>query len=72
MLGNRRNRANPALSSRPERGVVDCNVKKGVFAVAEGVALDTDGNIYVGETIPATTLAGQPGGHIVRKFERLK
>ena len=47
--------------------VVDYNVKKGVFvgsakdgsvkykldeAVAEGVAVDRDGNIYVGETIP--------------------
>ena len=67
--------------------VVDYNVKKGVFvgsakdgtvkyklddAVAEGVAVDKDGNIYVGETIPGTTLTGQPGGHIVRKFERLK
>jgi sugar lactone lactonase YvrE len=67
--------------------VVDYNVKKGVFigsakdgsvkyklddAVAEGVAVDKDGNIYVGETVPGTTLTGQPGGHIVRKFERLK
>ncbi len=67
--------------------VVDYNVKKGVFigsardgsvkyklddAVAEGVAVDTDGNIYVGETVPGTTLTGLPGGHIVRKFERLK
>lgn len=67
--------------------VVDYNVKKGVFigsardgsvkykldeAVAEGVAVDKDGNIYVGETIPVTTLGGQPGGHIVRKFERVK
>ena len=67
--------------------VVDYNVKKGVFvgsamdgsvrykiddAVAEGVAVDTDGNIYVGETVPGTTLTGQPGGHIVRKLERVK
>ncbi len=67
--------------------VVDYNVKKGVFigsakdgavtfklddAVAEGVAVDPEGNIYVGETIPGTTLTGRPGGHIVRKFERLK
>jgi sugar lactone lactonase YvrE len=67
--------------------VVDYNVKKGVFignardgsvkyklddAVAEGVAVDRDGNIYVGETVSGTTLTGQPGGHIVRKFERLK
>ena len=67
--------------------VVDYNVKKGVFigsardgsvkykldeAVAEGVAVDKDGNIYVGETVPGTTLGGLPGGHIVRKFERLR
>jgi sugar lactone lactonase YvrE len=67
--------------------VVDYNVKKGVFvgsakdgsvhyklddAVAEGVAVDSDGNIYVGETIPGITLTGQPGGHLVRKFERVK
>ena len=65
--------------------VVDYNVKKGVFigsardgsvkyklddAVAEGVAVDRDGNIYVGETVPGTTLTGLPGGHIVRKFEK--
>ena len=67
--------------------VVDYNVKKGVFigsakdgsvqyklddAVAEGVAVDKDGNIYVGETVPGTTLTGLPGGHIVRKLEKLK
>ena len=67
--------------------VVDYNVKKGVFvgsardgavkykiddAVAEGVAVDRDGNIYVGETVPGTTLTGQPGGHIVRKLEKVK
>ena len=67
--------------------VVDYNVQKGVFigsakdgsvkykldeAVAEGVAVDRDGNIYVGETVPGTTLTGQPGGRIVRKFERVK
>jgi hypothetical protein len=67
--------------------VVDYNVKKGVFigsakdgsvkyklddAVAEGVAVDREGNIYVGETVPGTTLTGLPGGHIVRKFERVK
>jgi hypothetical protein len=66
---------------------VDYNVKKGVFigsakdgsvkyklddAVAEGVAVDKDGNIYVGETVPGTTLTGLPGGHIVRKLERLR
>ena len=67
--------------------VVDYNVKKGVFvgsakdgsvkykiddAVAEGVAVDKDGSIYVGETVPGTTLTGMPGGHIVRKLERIK
>ena len=67
--------------------VVDYNVKKGVFvgsakdgsvkykiddAIAEGIAVDNDGNIYVGETVPGTTLTGQPGGHIVRKLERVK
>ena len=67
--------------------VVDYNVQKGVFigsakdgavkyklddAVAEGVAVDQDGNIYVGETVPGTTLTGQPGGHVVRKFEFLR
>ena len=65
--------------------VVDYNDRKGVFvgnardgsiryklddAVAEGVAVDKDGSIYVGETVPGTTLTGQPGGHIVRKFTR--
>lgn len=67
--------------------VVDYNDRKGVFvanardgaikykldeAVAEGVAVGKDGSIYVGETVPGTTLAGLPGGHIVRKFERTK
>jgi sugar lactone lactonase YvrE len=67
--------------------VVDYNVKKGVFigsaedgsvkyklddAVAEGVAVDKEGNIYVGETVPGTTLTGRPGGHIVRKFAKIK
>ena len=41
-------------------------------AVAEGVAVDKDGNIYVGETVPGTTIGGQPGGHMVRKLERIK
>jgi hypothetical protein len=65
--------------------VVDYNVKKGLFigsakdgsvkykiddTVAEGVAVDRDGNVYVGETVPGTTLTGQPGGHIVRKLAR--
>ena len=67
--------------------VVDYNDKKGVMiasakdgtlrykldeAVAEGVAVDADGAIYVGETVPETTLAGLPGGNRVRKFVRLK
>ena len=67
--------------------VVDYNDKKGVMiasakdgtlrykldeAVAEGVAVDADGSIYVGETVPETTLAGLPGGNRVRKFERTK
>jgi hypothetical protein len=30
------------------------------------------GNIYVGETVPGTTLTGQPGGHLVRKLQRVK
>ena len=41
-------------------------------AVAEGVAVDTDGNIYVGETVAGTTLTGQPGGHLVRKLAKGK
>jgi len=41
-------------------------------AVAEGVAVDVDGNIYVGETVPDATLTGQPGGHIVRKLAKAK
>jgi sugar lactone lactonase YvrE len=67
--------------------VVDYNVKKGIFigsardgsvaykvddAVAEGVAVDAEGNIYVGETVPGTTLTNQPGGHIVRKLLKVK
>ena len=66
--------------------VVDYNDKKGVMiasakdgtlrykldeAVAEGVAVGADGSIYVGETVPETTLAGLPGGNRVRKFVRL-
>ena len=75
------------VSSDDTLYVVDYNVKKGVFigsardgsvkykldeAVAEGVAVDKDGNIYVGETVPGTTIGGQPGGHMVRKLERIK
>jgi DNA-binding beta-propeller fold protein YncE len=67
--------------------VVDYNVKKGIFvgsakdgtvrfklddAVAEGVAVDRDGAIYVGETVPGTTLTGLQGGATVRKLARVK
>jgi DNA-binding beta-propeller fold protein YncE len=67
--------------------VVDYNDQKGVMiasardgtlrykldeAVAEGVAVDRDGSIYVGETVPETTLAGLPGGNRVRKFVRVQ
>ena len=67
--------------------VVDYNVKKSVFigsakdgsvkykideTVAEAVAVDKDGSIYVGETVPGTTLTGLPGGNTVRKLERIK
>jgi sugar lactone lactonase YvrE len=65
--------------------VVDYNDRKGIFiasaqtgvvrqklddAVAESVAVDASGNIYVGETVPGETLTGLPGGNIVRKFVR--
>ena len=65
--------------------VVDYNVKKGIFigsakdgivrqkvddAVAEGVAVDRDGSIYVGETVPGTTLTGLAGGSTVRKLAK--
>jgi DNA-binding beta-propeller fold protein YncE len=67
--------------------VVDYNDRKGVFvgsakdgsikykfeeALAEGVAVDRDGNIYVGETVPGQTVSGRPTGHIVRKLERIR
>ena len=44
----------------------------GQFNFPQSAAVDKDGNIYVGETVPGTTLTGQPGGHIVRKLERVK
>jgi sugar lactone lactonase YvrE len=65
--------------------VVDYNDRKGIFiasaetgtvrqklddAVAESVAVDSAGNIYVGETVPGETLTGLPGGNIVRKFAK--
>ena len=63
--------------------VVDYNDRKGIFiasaetgvvrqklddAVAESVAVDAAGNIYVGETVPGETLTGLAGGNVVRKF----
>lgn len=66
---------------------VDYHDRKGVFigsaatgvvwqklddAVAESVAVDADGHIYVGETVPGQTLTGLPGGNRVRKFVRVK
>jgi sugar lactone lactonase YvrE len=63
--------------------VVDYNDRKGIFiasaetgvlrqklddAVAESVAVDASGSIYVGETVPGETLTGLPGGNTVRKF----
>ncbi|HET8712859.1 MAG TPA: hypothetical protein VFM23_04160, partial [Gemmatimonadales bacterium] len=63
--------------------VVDYNDRKGVFmgsardgsikykfteALAEGVAVDADGNIYVGETVPGRTDSGRVTGHTVRKL----
>jgi DNA-binding beta-propeller fold protein YncE len=65
--------------------VVDYNDRKGVFvgsakdgsikykfeeALAEGVAVDRDGNIYVGETVPGETKSGRATGHIVRKLAK--
>lgn len=67
--------------------VADYNVKKGILvgsaktgevrfklddAVAEGVVVDRDGSIYVGETVPGTTLTGLTGGATIRKLERIK
>jgi sugar lactone lactonase YvrE len=65
--------------------VVDYNDRKGVFvgsakdgsikykfteALAEGVAVDKAGNIYVGETVPGQTDSGRVTGHIVRKLAK--
>jgi DNA-binding beta-propeller fold protein YncE len=67
--------------------VVDYNDRKGVFvgsardgsikykfdeALAEGVAVDKDGNIYVGETVPGRTISGRITGHTVRKLELIR
>jgi DNA-binding beta-propeller fold protein YncE len=60
------------------KGVMIASAKDGTLrykiddAVAEGVAVDADGSIYVGETVPSTTLAGAPGGNRVRKLVRMK
>ena len=66
---------------------MDCHDRKGVFigsadtgivrqklddAVAESVAVDAAGNIYVGETVPGETFTGLAGGNILRKFVRQK
>ena len=64
--------------------VVDYNDKKRVFigsakdgsikyalhdlALAEGVAVDRQGSIYVGETVPGKTDSGMVTGHMVRKL----
>jgi len=64
--------------------VVDYNDKKRVFvgsakdgsvkyalhdlALAEGVAVDGEGSIYVGETVPGKTDSGMVTGHMVRKL----
>ena len=37
-------------------------------ALAEGVAVDRQGNIYVGETVPGKTDSGMVTGHMVRKL----
>ena len=39
-------------------------------ALAEGVAVDARGNIYVGETVPGKTKTGRVTGHIVRKLAK--
>jgi DNA-binding beta-propeller fold protein YncE len=63
--------------------VVDYNDKKAVLigsardgsiryrfeeALAEGVAVDAQGNIYLGETVAGKTVSGRVTGHIVRKL----
>jgi DNA-binding beta-propeller fold protein YncE len=65
--------------------VVDYNDRMGVFvgsakdgsikykfeeALAEGVAVDASGNVYLGETVPGKTKSGRVTGHIVRKLAR--
>jgi DNA-binding beta-propeller fold protein YncE len=65
--------------------VVDYNDKKALFVgsakdgsityrfeetLAEGVAVDPQGNIYVGETVPGKTVSGMVTGGTVRKLAR--
>jgi hypothetical protein len=38
------------------------------LTLAEGVAVDRQGNIYVGETVPGKTDSGMVTGHMVRKL----
>ena len=38
------------------------------LTLAEGVAVDRQGNIYVGETVPGKTDSGMATGHMVRKL----
>jgi DNA-binding beta-propeller fold protein YncE len=67
--------------------VVDYNDRMGVFvgsakdgsikykfeeSLAEGVAVDKDGNIYVGETVPGKTKSGRVTGHMVRKLQKIQ
>ncbi len=40
------------------------------LTLAEGVAVDRQGNIYVGETVPGKTESGLVTGHMVRKLAR--
>lgn len=42
------------------------------LTLAEGVAVDARGDIYVGETVPGKTDSGLITGHMVRKLERVR
>ena len=42
------------------------------LTLAEGVAVDARGDIYVGETVPGKTDSGLVTGHMVRKLERVR
>ena len=59
------------LHARTSSSAIGAN-RFGNEALTDVSNVDKDGNIYVGETVPGTTLTGQPGGHIVRKFELLR